>query len=123
MNLEARIIKWGAKTSFEPRRQLITTTQNRYPKLRIAIVGFGYAGLFLAAEFVTVYLTVGLDINKDSTDELKKDHNHALEGTDANLEAVTVEATKYSSQQDGIAPMQAPIFRNATCLFLRPRPT
>ncbi|HPV22480.1 MAG TPA: hypothetical protein PK102_12680, partial [bacterium] len=38
---------------------------------RICIVGLGYVGLPLAAEFGKKYETIGFDINKNRLEELK----------------------------------------------------
>jgi len=51
--------------------------------IRIAIIGLGYVGLPLAAEFGKQYDTVGFDINEKRIDELKKGHDRTLE-TDSN---------------------------------------
>lgn len=46
---------------------------------RIGIIGLGYVGLPLAAEFGKVIDVVGFDINKDRIEELKKGHDRTRE--------------------------------------------
>ncbi|HOB72783.1 MAG TPA: hypothetical protein PKM18_13450, partial [bacterium] len=46
---------------------------------RICIVGLGYVGLPLAAEFGKKYETIGFDINKNRLEELKKGIDRTLE--------------------------------------------
>lgn len=48
-------------------------------KADIAVIGLGYVGLPLAAEFGKFYPTVGFDINKDRVAELKEGKDHTLE--------------------------------------------
>ncbi|MDX2370017.1 MAG: nucleotide sugar dehydrogenase, partial [Colwellia sp.] len=46
---------------------------------KIAIIGLGYVGLPLAAEFGKKYQTVGFDINSKRVEELKQGHDFTLE--------------------------------------------
>ncbi len=46
---------------------------------KIAVIGLGYVGLPLAVEFAKNYKTVGLDINQERIDELKKGYDRTLE--------------------------------------------
>ncbi|EDY85629.1 UDP-glucose/GDP-mannose dehydrogenase [gamma proteobacterium HTCC5015] len=52
---------------------------------KIAIIGLGYVGLPLAAEFGKQYDVVGFDINQVRIDELLSGHDTTLELTDAEL--------------------------------------
>lgn len=54
---------------------------------KIAIIGLGYVGLPLAAEFGRHFDTVGFDINKDRVDELRSGHDSTLEVTSEELAA------------------------------------
>jgi len=54
---------------------------------RIAIVGLGYVGLPLAAEFGKQYDTVGYDINERRIEELKSGHDRTLETESRDLKA------------------------------------
>lgn len=55
----------------------------------IAIIGLGYVGLPLAAEFGKVYTTIGFDINTERVYELKTGQDHTLEVSDDELHAAT----------------------------------
>jgi UDP-N-acetyl-D-galactosamine dehydrogenase len=56
-------------------------------KLKIGIVGLGYVGLPLAAEFGRKYPTVGFDINAERVAELEGGHDSTLECSDEELAA------------------------------------
>ena len=56
-------------------------------KLRIGVVGLGYVGLPLAAEFGRKFPTVGFDINADRVAELEGGHDSTLETSDEELAA------------------------------------
>ncbi len=55
----------------------------------IAVVGLGYVGLPLAAEFGKKHKTIGIDINKERIEELKNFHDRTLEMDEAGLRAST----------------------------------
>ncbi|MDA8566765.1 nucleotide sugar dehydrogenase [Schleiferiaceae bacterium] len=55
---------------------------------RIAVIGLGYVGLPLAAEFGKLYPTIGFDINPKRVQELNESHDHTLEVEDDDLRAV-----------------------------------
>lgn len=55
----------------------------------ICVVGLGYVGLPLAAEFGKKYNTIGIDINQERIAELKKFHDRTLEMDEAGLKAAT----------------------------------
>ncbi len=54
-------------------------------KICIAIVGLGYVGLPLAAEFGKKYSTVGFDINQERLAELRRGYDSTLEVSDSEL--------------------------------------
>lgn len=54
----------------------------------IAVIGLGYVGLPLAVEFAKKYPTVGFDINRNRTEELRNGHDHTLEIEDIDLKKV-----------------------------------
>ncbi|MGC1240395.1 MAG: nucleotide sugar dehydrogenase [Chryseosolibacter sp.] len=56
---------------------------------KIGIIGLGYVGLPLAAEFGKVIEVVGFDINKDRIDELKKGYDRTREVEPAELKTST----------------------------------
>jgi UDP-N-acetyl-D-glucosamine/UDP-N-acetyl-D-galactosamine dehydrogenase len=58
--------------------------------IRIAVIGLGYVGLPLAAEFAKHYPVVGFDINKKRIADLNACHDFTLEVEDASLKAVTL---------------------------------
>jgi len=60
-------------------------------KNKIAIIGLGYVGLPLAAEFAKKYSTVGFDINKKRIAELSQGIDNTLELDSADLKKVLVE--------------------------------
>lgn len=53
----------------------------------LCVVGLGYVGLPLAAEFGKKFKTIGLDINKERIEELKNHHDRTLEMDEAGLKA------------------------------------
>ncbi len=53
----------------------------------LCIVGLGYVGLPLAAEFGKHYNTIGIDINAERIEELKRFHDRTLEMDEAGLRA------------------------------------
>ena len=55
--------------------------------LKIGIIGLGYVGLPLAAEFGRKYPTVGFDINAERVAELEGGHDSTLECSDEELAA------------------------------------
>jgi UDP-N-acetyl-D-galactosamine dehydrogenase len=59
-------------------------------KRSIAVIGLGYVGLPLAAEFAKKYPVVGFDINGSRIKELMLGHDHTLEIEDADLKQVLV---------------------------------
>ena len=56
-------------------------------KEQIAIVGLGYVGLPLAAEFGKIRSTLGFDINESRVAELRSDHDSTLEVSEEQLQA------------------------------------
>lgn len=57
-------------------------------KVKIAIVGLGYVGLPLAAEFATKYPVTGLDLKQSRVDEVNNGIDSTLEVDSAKLKAV-----------------------------------
>ncbi len=68
--------------------------------LKIAIIGLGYVGLPLAAEFGKHLPVVGFDINKKRVDELKNGNDFTLEVSSDDLEKAT--HLIYTTELDGI---------------------
>lgn len=64
-------------------------------KYKIAVIGLGYVGLPLAAEFAKKYSTVGFDINKKRIRELNECIDSTLELSNEDLKMV-VQGEKYS---------------------------
>ncbi|MBX9449975.1 MAG: nucleotide sugar dehydrogenase [Taibaiella sp.] len=56
---------------------------------KLCIVGLGYVGLPLAAEFGKHFDTIGLDINQERIEELRKFQDRTLEMDEAGLRAAT----------------------------------
>ena len=54
-------------------------------KIKIAVIGLGYAGLPLAVEFGKKYPTFGFDINKERINELKNGKDSTMEVSDDQL--------------------------------------
>jgi len=72
----------SSSTSTETETSMDPGTVHPIPdlsQLKLAIIGLGYVGLPLAAEFGKHRITVGFDINTDRIDELRKGHDHTLE--------------------------------------------
>src|SRR5690606_27839204 len=61
----------------------------------LCVIGLGYVGLLLAAEFGKKINTIGLDVNKERIDELRKFHDRTLEMGEAGLR--TAEKLRYVS--------------------------
>lgn len=59
------------------------------PNKTLCVVGLGYVGLPLAAEFGKKFKTIGLDINAERIEELKKFYDRTLEMDEAGLKAAT----------------------------------
>lgn len=68
--------------------------------LKIAIIGLGYVGLPLAAEFGKYRPVVGFDINKKRVDELKNGIDFTLEVSSDDLKKAT--NLSYTTELDGI---------------------
>lgn len=68
--------------------------------LKIAIIGLGYVGLPLAAEFGKYRPVVGFDINKKRVDELKNGNDFTLEVSSDDLKKAT--NLSYTTELDGI---------------------
>lgn len=68
--------------------------------LKIAIIGLGYVGLPLAAEFGKYRPVVGFDINKKRVDELKNGNDFTLEVSSDELKQAT--HLSYTTELDGI---------------------
>lgn len=58
--------------------------------IRIAVIGLGYVGLPLAAEFAKKFPTIGFDINQKRIAELQSGKDNTLEVADEELQAVIV---------------------------------
>ncbi|GEO20730.1 nucleotide sugar dehydrogenase [Cyclobacterium qasimii] len=67
--------------------------------VKIAVIGLGYVGLPLAAEFAKKFPVVGFDISSKRVNELNSGHDFTLEVEDQDLQAVL--ATK-SSKDKGL---------------------
>ena len=72
----------------------------RIENLKIAIIGLGYVGLPLAAEFGKHRTVVGFDINKKRVDELKNGNDFTLEVSSDDLKKATY--LSYTTELDGI---------------------
>jgi UDP-N-acetyl-D-glucosamine/UDP-N-acetyl-D-galactosamine dehydrogenase len=57
--------------------------------IRLAVIGLGYVGLPLAAEFGKLRSVVGFDINVARIDELRSGHDHTLETSPEELAAAS----------------------------------
>lgn len=73
-------------------------------KKTICIIGLGYVGLPLAAEFGKHFPTIGFDINEDRINELKNFYDRTLEMDEAGLKAAT--QLTYSSNKAEISTAQ-----------------
>ena len=63
-------------------------------KHKIAVIGLGYVGLPLAAEFAKKYYTVGFDINSKRVIEISKAQDSTMELSDIDLSSVLVSEEK-----------------------------
>ena len=72
----------------------------RIENLKIAIIGLGYVGLPLAAEFGKYRPVVGFDINKKRVDELKNGNDFTLEVSSDDLKKAT--HLIYTTEIEGI---------------------
>jgi len=71
-------------------------------KVKIGVIGLGYVGLPLAAEFATKYTVVGFDINKSRIQELSSGHDHTLEVSNEQLLNVVLNKEQLSSHATGL---------------------
>ena len=71
-------------------------------KVKIGIIGLGYVGLPLAAEFATKYTVVGFDINKSRIQELSSGQDHTLEVSNEQLLNVVLNKEQLSSHATGL---------------------
>ncbi|MDO3625921.1 nucleotide sugar dehydrogenase [Mucilaginibacter sp. BT774] len=71
-------------------------------KVRIGIIGLGYVGLPLAAEFATKYTVIGFDINKKRIEELASGHDHTLEVSEEQLLKVVITRDQLNSHATGL---------------------
>ena len=71
-------------------------------QIKICIVGLGYVGLPLAAEFAKKYPVVGFDIYQERIDELKSGYDRTLELSEAQLKESLDNGMVYSSCMDDI---------------------
>lgn len=65
-------------------------TEENGSQIKIGIIGLGYVGLPLAAAFGKKFETIGLDINNERVDELKKGYDATLEVSQAELATSTL---------------------------------
>ncbi|MBD1399614.1 Vi polysaccharide biosynthesis UDP-N-acetylglucosamine C-6 dehydrogenase TviB [Pelovirga terrestris] len=77
------------------------TTQPQSNNTSIAIIGLGYVGLPLAAEFGKHFPTVGFDINQQRIDELRRGYDRTRELESTDLQAA--EHLRYASKLEDIA--------------------
>ena len=66
--------------------------QLKFSDIRIAVIGLGYVGLPLAAEFAKKYFTVGFDINGERIKEIEKGFDKTSEIESVDLEKVLVKS-------------------------------
>ena len=66
--------------------------QLKFSDIRIAVIGLGYVGLPLAAEFAKKYFTVGYDINGERIKEIEKGFDKTSEIESVDLEKVLVKS-------------------------------
>ena len=64
------------------------STNSILPNTKIAIIGLGYVGLPLAAEFAKKYKVTGFDTGKRRVNEVNKGHDRILTITDEELAKV-----------------------------------
>ena len=69
--------------------------------VRIAVVGLGYVGLPLAAEFGKKRSVIGFDINHARIEELKRGHDHTLEVDDQEL--ATAQGLQFTTELEALA--------------------
>lgn len=69
---------------------------------KICVLGLGYVGLPLAAEFSKKYKVVGFDINSNRVEELKRGHDSTLEVADETLMSVLVNNLSLSDDIEDI---------------------
>lgn len=71
-----------------------TQVRNRlkFSDIKIAVIGLGYVGLPLAAEFAKKYFTVGYDINAERIKEIEKGFDRTSEIESVDLEKVLVKS-------------------------------
>ena len=70
---------------------------------KIAIIGLGYVGLPLAAEFAKKYEVVGFDISNERIEELQKAHDRTLELSTEQLHEALENGIRFTSDADEIA--------------------
>src|SRR6056297_4223335 len=68
---------------------------------KIGVIGLGYVGLPLAAEFSKKFPTIGFDINQKRAEELRKGHDRTLEVDDQNLKGVLTD--KFDPNSNGLS--------------------
>jgi UDP-N-acetyl-D-galactosamine dehydrogenase len=71
-------------------------------KNKLAIIGLGYVGLPLAAEFAKKYDVVGLDIYQERIDELSRAEDRTLELTKEQLQEALDNGIKFTANPDDI---------------------
>ncbi len=86
----------------------------------IAVIGLGYVGLPLAAEFGKKYKTVGFDINAKRIDELKQGRDHTREMSPEELAEATL--LQYTSNPADIADCNIYIVTVPTPIDAHKRP-
>lgn len=69
---------------------------------KIAIIGLGYVGLPLAAEFTKKYEVTGLDIYQERIDELKRAEDRTLELTSEQLREALDNGIKFTTNPEDI---------------------
>ncbi len=69
---------------------------------KLGIIGLGYVGLPLAAEFAKKYSVVGLDIYKERIDELNRAEDRTLELTAKQLQEALDNGIKFTTNSDDI---------------------
>ncbi len=71
-------------------------------KNKIAIIGLGYVGLPLAAEFAKKYDVIGLDIYQDRINELSRAHDRTLELSSDQLQTAIDDGIKFTANPEYI---------------------
>lgn len=69
---------------------------------KITIIGLGYVGLPLAAEFAKKYEVVGLDIDQERVNELNKAYDRTLELNEAQLKEALSNHIRFTSNPEDI---------------------